>query len=220
MTRTHYLARDKWDADTLFDSGDPAVARATKLAMDWIAAGKYPEITPLDALVHGIYFTGPDAALDALEDAVADAMAGGRVEWTCARCHMDFYHMDVTEGLCRDCLAEVQGAIRNLTPHPITILVGADPAHPAWSITLPPSGLVARVAAHMEDASPVFGIPVVTRTLGQVIGLPAPKFGYYYLVSSMVADAATNRHDLLVPGELVRDDQGNPIGCRGLARVH
>lgn len=36
----------------------------------------------------------------------------------------------------------------------------------------------------------------------------------YYIVSRMVANALPNRKDLLVPNELVRDDQGNIIGCR------
>lgn len=230
MTTTHYLTRKgEADSDSLTKAGDPAGACATRLALDWIAEGRYPEVTALDAhwlsprtgrqWIHDIYFTGPEAALDALEDAVAEAMAGGRVEGTCARCRMDVYPEDLAGGLCAACLATIQTGIVNCTPHAITLFVGENPAEPRWSVTLPPSGHVARVTTSTKAVSPVYAIPVVLRTLDDVTGLPESKFGRYYLVSSMVADVARDRTDLLVPGELIRDADGHPIGCQGLAQV-
>ena len=45
----------------------------------------------------------------------------------------------------------------------------------------------------------------------------------YYVVSTIAADAARRggrtTDDLLVPGQLVRDDAGRVVGCRSLARV-
>jgi hypothetical protein len=40
-----------------------------------------------------------------------------------------------------------------------------------------------------------------------------------YIVSRVVAEAARDRDDLVVPDNVIRDDQGRVIACRALARV-
>lgn len=40
----------------------------------------------------------------------------------------------------------------------------------------------------------------------------------YYIVSQLVKSALPDREDLLVPAEVVRDEQGHIIGCRSLGR--
>lgn len=95
----------------------------------------------------------------------------------------------------------------NLTPHAITdALTGA---------SFPPSGEVARVAATFTPAGEAGGVQLFRRTFGEVAGLPAPQDGVLFIVSALVADAAKGRTDLVSPGELVRNADGQPIGCKG-----
>lgn len=60
-------------------------------------------------------------------------------------------------------------------------------------------------------------VPVRTVRLGQPVDLPDPAPGVYYVVSRMVADAAPDRRDLLIPHGMVRDDAGRVIGAEGVA---
>ncbi len=55
-------------------------------------------------------------------------------------------------------------------------------------------------------------------SFGEVENLPPQEEGVMVIVSAMAADAAKDRNDLLVPGELVRDNDGNIIGCKSLRR--
>lgn len=106
----------------------------------------------------------------------------------------------------------------NLTPHVLNI-------HHATGgvITVAPSGEVARVAT-LSEAQPSLGIdgvsiPVVKTTFGEVTGLPDPREGIVYIVSRLVLEAVKDaRPDVFAPGELVRDADGRPIGCKGLSR--
>lgn len=61
-------------------------------------------------------------------------------------------------------------------------------------------------------------IPVFRTTLGDPTGLPEPQTGVTLLVSAVVRGACPGRIDLVSPGELVRGPDGQPVGCKGLAR--
>lgn len=119
----------------------------------------------------------------------------------------------------------------NVTPH--EIVVSCADGHAI--VVLPPSGIVARCA---ETRTPVLSlgmdgdptpvaewvacdghrVPLYHVLRGAVEGLPDPVPGTWYVASAMAAQAATDegRRDVLCPGELVRDAEGRPIGCRGL----
>lgn len=110
----------------------------------------------------------------------------------------------------------------NLTPHALNIHNGDS------VLTLPPSGEVARVASEstlvdsfvtIENGKAVT-VNVYDTTYGDVSGLPPyrPSDMVMYVVSGMVNNAVPNRHDVCSPGELIRDENGRPIGCRGLRR--
>jgi hypothetical protein len=43
--------------------------------------------------------------------------------------------------------------------------------------------------------------------------------GVYYIVSRIVAEALPERTDLLFPDGIIRDADGTPIGCTGLASL-
>jgi hypothetical protein len=62
------------------------------------------------------------------------------------------------------------------------------------------------------------GVAVFSVRYGEVTGLPQSKAETCFVVSMMVKAACPNRTDLLSPGELVRGDDGQPIGCIGLDR--
>ena len=103
--------------------------------------------------------------------------------------------------------------ILNYTPHDINI----------GDICLVSSG-VARVDEEIMLVDEFFScnlvIPVIKKRLGEVQGLPEYKEECtHYVVSLMVAQALPNRNDLLIPGELVRNEKGVITGCKSLCRL-
>ena len=104
----------------------------------------------------------------------------------------------------------------NLTPHSIAFVSGDG----APIITIEPSGQLARVSAHTERTGTVInGIPVTKTVYGDIEGLPEPKDGTVYVVSSIVAARCLERDDVFIPNESVRDEQGRIIGCKSLGHV-
>lgn len=104
----------------------------------------------------------------------------------------------------------------NLTPHDINIVLDGR------TITIPPSGTEARVEQLVKHDRMLdydgAEIPLTHNDYGDVYGLPAPRYGTWLIVSSMVAGACLDRLDLVIPNETVRDERGRIIGCRSLAR--
>jgi hypothetical protein len=103
--------------------------------------------------------------------------------------------------------------IINLTPHDLRVVLPDDSVR-----VVPRSGTVARVATTRAAGPDVDGIPTVLTAFGDVEGLPAPAADTAYVVSGMVAARCGDRADVFAPGELVRDADGNVVGCRGLSR--
>ncbi len=62
-------------------------------------------------------------------------------------------------------------------------------------------------------------VDIMQKSFSEIEGLPEPKKDTYYIVSALVAGAAKDRKDLLIPNELVRDEKGRIIGCKNLARI-
>ena len=107
--------------------------------------------------------------------------------------------------------------IINLTPHDVNV-VGNDNS---VAITIPASGNVARCSQTIDIVGSIttnsVSIPISSSSYGEVVDLPDPKSGYYYIVSRLVMSACPARQDLLCPNDLVRNDAGQVIGCRSLA---
>lgn len=105
----------------------------------------------------------------------------------------------------------------NLTPHPITIKM-AD----GGTMRVPASGTVARVLARESHVRDVMGIPVIHRELLSVEGLPEPRDGAAYIVSSMVVEAILRhggRDDVFAPDAgptAIRDDEGHIVAVTRL----
>ena len=113
--------------------------------------------------------------------------------------------------------------IINLTPH--TINVRRDDGS---FVAFQPSGQVARVTVSLapvdvfdyskalQELSLADGILISSQEFGVVTGLPDPETDTLYLVSALVRTAVPHRFDVLSPGELIRNEAGQPIGCDGL----
>jgi len=108
----------------------------------------------------------------------------------------------------------VKKVIVNLTPHEIHLYRGDELVEKIKS-----SG-IARVAVRSEIIGEINGFPISKNFYGEIIGLPEPQPGIFYVVSALVAQAAAGRRtDLLVVNDTVRDQEGRIIGCRGFARI-
>lgn len=104
----------------------------------------------------------------------------------------------------------------NLTPHALSII------GPNGILELPPSGAIARVDVemrHIENLN-IDGtntqIGAYRQKVGKVTGLPTYEPGVIYVTSALVRLAVPDRQDVVSPGELLRDEQGQPRGCHGL----
>lgn len=102
----------------------------------------------------------------------------------------------------------------NLTPHQIRIRTSDG------EVTVDPSGVVARVDVTTEQLRDLLvgdvAVAAFVTSYERVTNVPAPENATVYVVSSPVA-ANSARTDLCVPFDLERDDEGNPLFCRGLA---
>ena len=103
----------------------------------------------------------------------------------------------------------------NLTPHEVVVMLD-DPEN--YTLKIPPSGTVARVAVTMRRIGAIDGVPTVVGVYGSAEGLPAPDPTIHvnYIVSAMVRQAVPARIDLVSPADFVRDSAGKIIGCRAL----
>ena len=105
--------------------------------------------------------------------------------------------------------------IINLTPHAINFV----DANGETILTVEPSGTLARVSCTTKVTGEIAGIPTTETVYGEVEGVPEMKENTIYIVSSLVAQRCTDREDVFIPNESVRDDKGRIIGCRSLGRV-
>lgn len=105
--------------------------------------------------------------------------------------------------------------IKNLTPHAITFV--SENGEPI--LVIETSGTVARVSVKTETIGEFAGIPMTKSVYSDVVDLPDPQPDTVYVVSSLVAQRCTDRNDVFIPNESVRDEQGRIIGCKSLGRV-
>lgn len=104
--------------------------------------------------------------------------------------------------------------IINLTPHAVTVM--KNDGSVAFTLPAAEPSKVARVGVTRKTLADVQGVVVTAATLGEIENLPDEQPGVFYVVSALLASAAPQRTDLLTPGELVRNSEGHPVGCRGL----
>ncbi len=128
----------------------------------------------------------------------------------------------------------------NLTPHQINFItsynieIGQDELGTPEYVTeerihsIEPSGTVARCRVERQNVDSFIledigdwdiTIPITKTRFGEVEGLPAPEKGTIYIVSNLVAQAVPEREDVFFPDDVVRDENGNVIGCRALGKI-
>ena len=121
--------------------------------------------------------------------------------------------------------------IINCMPHDVSIYRGSDCSYIDRKfylredmdlqpfITYPAAAGPARATFVQTYAGMADGILVFQWVPEEVVNLPEPKPGTYYIVSKMVAQACPEREDLIFPGTLVRDTDNNIVGCIDFSRV-
>jgi hypothetical protein len=106
----------------------------------------------------------------------------------------------------------------NLTPHDVVVF-GQNNEQVA---VIPATGNEARVGVSSVQVGTVSLndeiVSIVKSTFGEVLGLPERQDGTFYIVSRMVISACPDREDLIVPDDLVRDEDGRVVGCRRFSR--
>jgi hypothetical protein len=107
--------------------------------------------------------------------------------------------------------------IINCTPHAVNVIVDG------VTTVIPASGIVPRckqdtvqIGSVLVDGS---DIPITRTQFGVVEDLPDATDGTLLIVSMLVAKACPDRDDLVIPNGIVRDADGNIIGCTSLATV-
>jgi len=91
-------------------------------------------------------------------------------------------------------------------------------------ITVPPSGVVARVREVVEDVGELVlddgtKVPLRRKFLSaEIDGLPQPQEGVVYVTSYLAAQVAwaQGRTDVAAPGDPVRNEEGYIIGVKSL----
>jgi hypothetical protein len=114
----------------------------------------------------------------------------------------------------------------NLCPH--DIIIRSESGERVLAC-LEPSGDVARVQEertaqaylHIFDANPRLEreghVPIFSVKSEKIEGLPPPKAGHAFVVSSLVAEKLEgSRQDVFCPFGLFRNPAGDIIGCKGL----
>lgn len=119
---------------------------------------------------------------------------------------LELYDLEArVENIKKMILEEKEGII-NLTPHVINVNNRIIPSH----------GL-ARCSEIVDVVDTFDNIDIIKKTFGEVTGLPKYRLHTRFVVSIIVKLALPDRSDILVPGEIIRDDQGKIIGCKNLA---
>ena len=96
----------------------------------------------------------------------------------------------------------------NLTAHTINEVI--------TGLQIKPSGIVARVAQVTDTVAMHNGTPIYSTEFGDLLGLPEPREGIVYIVSAMALNGVpAHRTDVVSPGNLKRDEAGQPVGCVG-----
>lgn len=102
--------------------------------------------------------------------------------------------------------------IRNFTPHPIVILNNKNEVIEKFQ-----SEGIIRLNSEIIKIRKEGDIQITKTIFGNPEGLPEEKEGILLIVSQMIKSALPNRNDLVVPAELVRNDEGYVIGCKSLS---
>jgi len=98
----------------------------------------------------------------------------------------------------------------NTTPHEVYIAVyGVVPVSEEHQI---------RLSEKVEKIGEIDHVPFYSKNFGGS-DLPPVISDVCYIVSMIVAQTYPDRKDFLIPHDLIRDEKGQIVGCRSLARL-
>lgn len=83
----------------------------------------------------------------------------------------------------------------------------------------PAAEVPTRVVVDYENDGVADGICIFRLKVKDILSLPEPKNGTWYIVSKIVAQACPERTDLIFTGTLVYDAEDNVVGCIDFSRV-
>jgi len=102
--------------------------------------------------------------------------------------------------------------IKNMTPHEIVVVGEKE------NITIPSEGVV-RVSETRNLFQEINGVKIYTKQFGKSDDLPEEVEGQFVIVSVPVAQAHTERNDLIIADDIVRNQDGKIIGCKSFAKL-
>ena len=102
----------------------------------------------------------------------------------------------------------------NLTPHTLNVVDRNGKIH-----NIEPSGIVARVTTSKMMVGSTDNFSFTAEVTGNVVDMPEPQWLTLYIVSRVVATQLMDRTDVLVPGDFIRDEAGNIVGCNGFSMI-
>ena len=110
-----------------------------------------------------------------------------------------------------------QQQLINMTPHAINIIHIDGNKDRFETNHIPASGNIIRLKAKtVSTGNAINGINITETQYGEPEGLPEFEDGVFYIVSGLVKSALPHRADLLVPSELVRNEDNSIVGCQSL----
>lgn len=102
--------------------------------------------------------------------------------------------------------------IVNTTPHNVNI---CDDNGDVIN-TFPKSPFPIRLSMTSNNVGDLDGIPLMNVSYGDT-DLPSVQNNVFYIVSALLKQSFPDRQDLLVPHDIVRDNDGNIIGCKSFS---
>ena len=85
--------------------------------------------------------------------------------------------------------------------------------------TYPAAKEPARVTFVQKTAGMADGILIYWWSPDEFVNFPKPKPNTFYIVSKILAQACPEREDFILPGNLVRNESGDVVGCIDFSRV-
>ena len=105
--------------------------------------------------------------------------------------------------------------LHNLTPHPIEILDEENKTIKVLDGCNTPPRISSKTT---RTGNTIERIPISQNEYWEVKNLPEYQEGHVYIVSMMICNACSDRSDLFIVNEIVRNEKGQIIGAKSIAQ--
>lgn len=107
--------------------------------------------------------------------------------------------------------------ILNCTPHDVNVITHNERGEEVVT-TFKPTGIVPRLKENSWHTCELNGLPIYSVSYEEPENLPFNDGETVLIVSGMILDACPDREDLVSPFDIVRDESGRIVGCRGFRK--